>query len=529
MTRHRDGKKILTVSGCKKKIRIKGFYNLFYRKKRKNTAISQIMGTTLLLLIAVAMMAMVYSYFLSYPMPHPTSHVEFIGSLKDKNITLLHFSGEKLKLDTILSLNIGHSIVNVTVGEYLDSKSKNDGFWNIGEKLVYPVGDTTGIKVGATIADKESYSVIFNGWFKETFSDTAEFCVEIGKEGNMLRIPDTLNVIVVYTDKDNDGWVQTIELAPDGGITATLDTLEFDPNFCNNPNLIHISGSYYALCYRGQDSNGTLKTVQIAANGSINDTIQDSLVFDSGDCIEPDIIHISGNVYAISYRGVDEDGFLKTIEILPDGDITNVIDTLEFAPDDKIKIPDISHITNDIYAIVYRGFDEDGFLKTVEIADNGTITDPVIDTLEFDTNTGNDPDMIHVYGNIYAIAYEGQGQNGYLKTVEIKDTGDINNTIIDSAMFDGSKGKEPDIIDVSESIYAIAYSGTGDSGMVITAMITNNGSIVNPTVDAFEFSTYCKTPRIIHISSNYFAISYRDTGNEGLLTTVHIANDGEFL
>ncbi|EMR75310.1 hypothetical protein MBGDF03_00750 [Thermoplasmatales archaeon SCGC AB-540-F20] len=35
-------------------------------------------------------------------------------------------------------------------------------------------------------------------------------------------------------------------------------------------------------------------------------------------------------------------------------------------------------------------------------------------------------------------------------------------------------------------------------------------------------------PRILRVSSNYYAISYRDTGNEGLLTTVHIADNGEF-
>ena len=36
------------------------------------------------------------------------------------------------------------------------------------------------------------------------------------------------------------------------------------------------------------------------------------------------------------------------------------------------------------------------FLKTVEIADNGQITDTVIDTLEFDTLKGLSPSMVHV-------------------------------------------------------------------------------------------------------------------------------------
>ncbi len=500
--------------------------------KKADKAVTEIFGAIILLLIALAILSLVYAYVLSYPLPDSAPRVEIVGSMEGDNIVLLHRGGESLGLDTNFRVGIFNSTANTTdyvmVGNYLDSESKDDGFWNIGEILVYPVGDITGSKLHALVVDSDSESVIFRVWFRETFSDTFEFFVDIGKEGNMICIPGTLNVIVVYTDSSNDGWVQTIELGSDGGIVGILDTLEFDPSFCNNPNLIHVSGSIYAICYRGQDSDGILKTVQIAANGSINDTIQDNLVFDSDDCFDPDIIHISGGVYAVCYRGDDEDGFLKTVEILPDGNITAVQDSLEFDTD-KAKAPDISHISGDIYTIVYNGKDDDGFLKTVEIVANGAITDPVNDTLEFDTNNGKDPDMVHVSGDIYAIAYEGQDQDGYLKTVEIEENGDINNTVIESMIFDGDKGTEPDIIHVSGSIYAIAYSGAGDAGNVITAMIANDGSIVDPTVDAFEFSAYGKSPQIIRISSNYYAISYRGTGNEGFLATVHIADDGEFL
>lgn len=482
----------------------------------------------MLLAIALAALSVVYVYVLSYPLPVSAPYAEIVGTLEEDNIILTHQGGEGIHLETKILVNINDTQQNTTVGNQLDSESKNDGFWSIGEILMYPVGDVTGIRVEVSVTDGESDSLLFNGWLKWTFSDTFEFIAEIGKEGNMICIPGTLNVIVVYTDSSNDGWVQTIELAPDGGITAILDSLEFDSSFCNNPNLIHVSGSIYAICYRGMGSDGTLKTVQIAANGSINDTIQDNLVFDSGDCLDPDIIHTSGDVYAICYRGDDEDGFLKTAEILPDGDITAVQDTLEFDTDRAIA-PNICHITGDIYAIIYSGEDDDCFLATVEIAANGAITDPVNDTLEFDTNSGKDPDMVHVSGDIYAIAYEGQGQDGYLKTVEIEENGDINNTVIGSMMFDGDKGTEPDIIHVSGSIFAIAYSGAGAAGNVRTAMIANDGSIVDPMVDSFEFSAHGESPQIIRISSGYYAVSYRGTGNEGFLTTVHIANNGEFF
>ena len=135
--------------------------------------------------------------------------------------------------------------------------------------------------------------------------------------------------------------------------------------------------------------------------------------------------------------------------------------------------------------------------------------------------------MIHVSGDIYAIAYEGQGSDGYLKTVEIEENGNINNTVIETMMFDGSKGQEPEFIHVSGGIFALAYSGDGDTGRLITVEIASDGSIVDPTVDAWEFSAYCKTPRIICVTNNYYVISYRGSGNVGYLTTAHIANNGD--
>lgn len=481
----------------------------------------------MLLSIALVILSSFYIYTLSYPLPNSPPIVVIVGSLELDNIVLLHRGGDNLGFDTKLVMSIGNMTDYTTVGDYLDSESKNNGVWNIGEKVVYPAGDTTGINAGVLLVDSGSESVLMSGYVKTTFSDTYVYNFSIGKEYNMVRILGTFNVIVVYIDQDNDGFVLTLKLDRDGDILTILDSFEFDPNFCQDPNIIHVTGNIYAICYRGQGSDGTLKTVKISSFGGINDTICDTLVFDSDDCFEPDIIHVSGSIYAIPYRG-DDDGFLKTIEILSDGDITAVQDTLEFDTN-RATAPNIKQISGDIYAIVYCGKDDDGFLCTIEIGSNGEIPDSVNDTFEFDQLVGKDPVIAHVSGDIYAIAYEGENSDGFLKTVEISENGDINNIVIDSTEFDSIKGEEPDIIHVSGSIYAIAYSAQGDKGIVKTVEISNNGSIINPMVDLFEFSAICRNPNIIHVSNTLFGVAYRGSGNEGYFTTVHIKNNGEFL
>ena len=118
--------------------------------KKADEAVSEIVGALLLLLIALAVISLLYAYVLSYPLPNPAPNVKISGSLEGDNIVLLHRGGEALDLDTTFGVGILNSTANTTdyvmVGDYLDSESKNDGFWNIGEILVYPVGDITGTK-----------------------------------------------------------------------------------------------------------------------------------------------------------------------------------------------------------------------------------------------------------------------------------------------------------------------------------------------------------------------------------------------
>jgi len=129
--------------------------------QRRNCAISQIMGTTLLLLIALSILSIIYLYVLSYPTPIPIPQVEIVGSLEDGNIVLLHGGGDALKLDTKLLFNINDTIYITNVGDNLDNKSKQNRAWDISEQIIYvPPIDITNLHVDATLIDKESDTVL---------------------------------------------------------------------------------------------------------------------------------------------------------------------------------------------------------------------------------------------------------------------------------------------------------------------------------------------------------------------------------
>jgi len=293
--------------------------------------------------------------------------------------------------------------------------------------------------------------------------------------------------VIAYTGDTDDGFLKTVQIAGSGEIgNEEIDSFEFDVVKGKTPDIIPISGDVYAIAYAEDGDDGRLITVTIANDGQITEAIIDSVEFDNAKGKTPNIIHISGNVYAIAYAGDGDDGWLITGTITAAGQITDtLIDSLEFDPV-KGKTPNIIPISGNVYAIAYARDLDDGFLITVTIATDGQITDTVIDTLEFDTSQGKTPNIIPISGDVYAIAYAGNADAGSLKTVTIATDGQITDPVIDTLEFDSAKGKTPNIIPVSGDVYAIAYAGNGDDGFLKTLTIATDGQITDPVIDTLE-------------------------------------------
>ena len=354
--------------------------------------------------------------------------------------------------------------------------------------------------------------------------DSLEYNTSAGLQPHIIPISGDVFAIT-YSGPGTDGWLETVRIAADGTITdPQIDTLEFDNTYALIAPIIPIAGDVYAIAYRGPGNDGWLKTVQIASDGQIGNTVIDALEFDTTYANDPDIVPVAGSYYAIAYRGPGNDGWLKTVEIASDGQITNaVIDSLEFNTNTGLD-PDIFPISGDIFGIAYSGPGTDGWLKTVQIDSAGNIVNPQIDTLEYDTSYGLRPSVVPVSGDYYAIAYRGPGSDGWLKTVEIQTDGQISGLPVSSFEFDTNTGLEPHIINLSGSYFAIAYSGPGTDGWLITIEISASGQIVTPVIESLEFDTvYAYHPRIVPVAGDVFAVAYRGPGNDGWLKTIGIS------
>jgi len=349
--------------------------------------------------------------------------------------------------------------------------------------------------------------------------DSLDFDLYGGLLPKIIHVSGTIYAIV-YQGYRNDGYLVTISIEATGAITGVIDSLEFDTSNGAHPWIIHIAGDVYAIAYVGPSGNGTIKTLIIQSDGAVGAVI-DTFAYDSGpSVIEPVIVNISGNVYAVFYGGPDNDGWLKTITINSDGTIGGIIDSLEFDTAYGVYSDPI-HIGGSVWAVAYtaNAIFGPGRLKTISIASNGIIG-AIMSSYDYDGNQTSAPDIIQVSGGIYAIAYGGPGRHGWLKTVSI--VGGSIGAVIDSTEFEAVYGCNPWIVHIADDVYAIAYDGPDGDGWLKTVDINGSG-VIGGEVSALEYDqANGRYQSMIHVSGNIYAIAYLGPGNDGWLKTVDI-------
>ena len=319
----------------------------------------------------------------------------------------------------------------------------------------------------------------------------------------------------------NNGYIHSVNVTADGQIGARIAYNDFDGD-ATTPEMVHISGNVYAIAFEGGGNRGIIKTVTIDAAGNISNTI-DELRFINSNCSDPTIVQVSNDIFAVTHTGPGNNGFIITVQIAADGQISNqIIDVLEFDGTNGGQ-PDLIHISGETYAIVYQGPGGSGKITTVTIdSSTGQISNTVIDTLTFETGNCVLPDVIQVSGEYYAIAYQGPDDDGFVKTIQIAPDGEISNTPIDSLEFDTDTGIEPVIATDGSGIFAVAYRGPDDDGFFKTISIDSSGQISNSVLDTIEFETdACFEPDMVAIGTGLYLIAYRGpTNNQGVLKTI---------
>lgn len=98
-----------------------------------------------------------------------------------------------------------------------------------------------------------------------------------------------------------------------------------------------------------------------------------------------------------------------------------------------------------------------------------------LDKEPFDLEVGATPSLLALSEEVYAVAYQGVGDDGWIKTFELDQAGEI--TLLDELEFEKQYCASPNLKAVQGDYYAIAYTGPQDHGWVKTLEITSEGAI----------------------------------------------------
>lgn len=284
--------------------------------------------------------------------------------------------------------------------------------------------------------------------------------------------------------------------------------------------MLHISGNVYAVAYKGQGNRGRVETFSVSSEGVISPVIT-GLEFYSGNTNHPHFFHVRDNIYAVVTRGQANRGHMITFSITPAGIVSGfALDSYQFESS-QVNNPKGIAITNGYVAIAYN-VGNGGRLRTVRVNANGTIVNSTVSQLNFAT-TASAPDLIRIDNDTYAIAYVGSGSTGTVATVEINSSGIIS-TINDTLVFD-VPALNPSLFEMTVGVYAVAYESTSGSGELTSFSIANDGTIGVIASNMTFAATNVIRPRVDAFGSDGYVVAYRGPSNRPYLALVNATGD----
>ena len=308
-----------------------------------------------------------------------------------------------------------------------------------------------------------------------------------------------------------------------GDIGGLIGVLEFDPGTGIDCFGVHVAGNIWAVVYQGPGSTDWIKTIEISDAGAITDPVKATLNLADGWLSRPHIIKIAANVFVWVRSIYPNAGRLTTLSISDDGLTISVIEELSFIAGDA-RQPKIVHVAGNVYAIAYyHATAPQVRVCTITIGADGDIG-AIQDTINIAASANQHVNIVAVNATIFAVEYHDTTAGTVVATIEIDAAGQITDTVIDTQVIDVVLPTLPQgLVEALPGVFAIAHTGTDLDGFVSTVTISAAGAI-SGVVDTLEIYALDATElHIIHIGTGICAIAFKKTILlDGNVTTVSI-------
>src|SRR4030042_4151089 len=228
-------------------------------KNNKNFAVSEVIGTVLLLGISVTLFSIVYVLLLSNPLSPPTPTSNIVYSFDNKNLTLTNIGGKPLATNTQVKILINNEFYkSYKVGDYLEANESN---WEIGKQLTFDLSENitdVDYLVEVQVIDVNSNSIIIMG--KTSIKNRPPTISSPEPYNNQNSIPITFTSLdITISEPDNDAFRWTIQTQPDIGSNYGVMQVYIQDNFkCSISGLVEDTN--YTWYVNTTDINGKSTT-----------------------------------------------------------------------------------------------------------------------------------------------------------------------------------------------------------------------------------------------------------------------------
>jgi len=166
------------------------------KKKKCSYAVSEIVGTVVLLAIAVALFSVIYLTLSSSLVIQESPKVNIVGYVEGNDLILEHLGGSSLDSSIEFLVTIGGQQQTLSLDTIVFSDTNNNGRWDIGERVYYSSSRIGGVySVVASVRDTTSNKLLYSGLLKDG----------INEEEDDIEAP-----LIVYVSNDfnelTDGW-----------------------------------------------------------------------------------------------------------------------------------------------------------------------------------------------------------------------------------------------------------------------------------------------------------------------------------
>ena len=249
------------------------------------------------------------------------------------------------------------------------------------------------------------------------------------------------------------------------------------------------------------------------------------------------LVQVDSDTYALAYSGVDDDGFISTFTISSDGATITEVDSLEHDTDtnghpiNKNGANSLVKVDSDIFALAYNGAGQDGFISTFSIDSDGDIT--AIKTqsegnnFEYDDRYGYHNSLVKVDSDTVLLAYmyswEGMPY-GKLSSFTIDSDGNITE-VINSSTFEIRSIKYISLLQVDSDTYAVAWTNYQGFGKLTTMTINPDGTYPSQSRPLQIFDNYNSFNSLVKVDSDTIALASAGAGDDGLISTFGIGGD----